>query len=150
VAPRLEGPDSDTSPSIIQEGFSFAIFDSELSATAYRPREWGMSVQWGLPMLKDCLPPELFDRVYTAANDPNFEPPDPGILPTLNGRTGELLKNVPLLRMYRVSRRRFRSLCSEGIDVQVIRATSLLACTAVADPAFKIAVVQQAAQWYHL
>jgi len=90
-----------------------------------------MSVQWGLPLLKDCLPPELFDRVYTAANDTTFEPPDPGILPTWNGQTGELLKNVPLLRMYRVSRRRFRSLCSEGIDVQVFSETSLITSTAI-------------------
>ncbi|KIX02974.1 uncharacterized protein Z518_06524 [Rhinocladiella mackenziei CBS 650.93] len=101
-----------------KEGISFAIYDSELSANTYRPREWGMSVQWGLPMLKDCLPPDLFDRFYTAANDPTFEPPDPGVLPTWNGQTGELLKNIPLLRMYRVSRRRCRNLCSEGIDVQ--------------------------------
>lgn len=70
-------------------------------------------------MLADCLPKELFDRIYTAAVDPNFEPPDPGVLPTYNGQTGELMKNIPLLRMYRVSRRRFRKLCSEDIDIQV-------------------------------
>jgi hypothetical protein len=122
VAHALSGPVTH----VPQEGVSFTIFDSEVSASTYRPREWGMSVQWGLPMLKDCLPPELFDRVYTAANDPNFEPPDPGILPTWNGQTGDLLKNIPLLRMYRVSRRRFRKLCSEGIDVQVINDTSFL------------------------
>ncbi|KIW90881.1 uncharacterized protein Z519_08664 [Cladophialophora bantiana CBS 173.52] len=99
-------------------GISFAIYESELSATTYRPREWGMSVQWGLPMLADCLPQELFERVYTAAVDPTFVPPDPGILPAINGQTGEVMKNIPLLRMYRVSRRRFRKLCTEGIDVQ--------------------------------
>ncbi|OAL37074.1 hypothetical protein AYO20_03551 [Fonsecaea nubica] len=77
-----------------------------------------MSVQWGLPMLADCLPQDLFDRVYTAAVDPTFVPPDPGHLPAINGQTGEVMKNIPLLRMYRVSRRRFRKLCSEGIDVQ--------------------------------
>jgi hypothetical protein len=69
-------------------------------------------------MLEDVLPKELFDRIYTVANDPNFTPPDPGVLPTFNGKTGELIKNIPLLRMYRVSRRKFRTLCSEGIDVQ--------------------------------
>ncbi|KIW62169.1 hypothetical protein PV04_10369 [Phialophora macrospora] len=101
-----------------KEGISFEVFESEASATAYRPREWGMSVQWGLPMLKDCLPEDLFNRIHTAAVDPDFEPPDPGILPTYNGATGELLKNIPLLRMYRVSRRRFRAFCAQGIDVQ--------------------------------
>lgn len=93
-----------------------------------------MSVQWGLPMLADCLPPHLFERIYTAAVDPNFDPPDPGILPTWNGQTGELLKNVPLLRMYRVSRRRFRALCAEGIDVQVT--LSFLSGSRLADLSF--------------
>src|SRR5947208_2343057 len=70
-------------------------------------------------MLADFLPKAIFDRVYTAANDPYFTPPDPGFLPTWNGRTGEHIKDIPLLRMYRVSRRRFRTLCSEGIEVEV-------------------------------
>lgn len=78
-----------------------------------------MSVQWGLPLLKNCLPNEMYERIHTAAVDPYFEPPDPGVMPTRNGATGELLKDIPLLRMYRVSRRRFRKLCAEGIDIQV-------------------------------
>lgn len=41
--------------------------------------------------------------------DPYFEPPDSGVLPTLNGATGKLLENVPLPRMYRVLRRKFRT-----------------------------------------
>ncbi|KAF2401057.1 FAD/NAD(P)-binding domain-containing protein [Trichodelitschia bisporula] len=77
-----------------------------------------MSVQWGLPLLESVLPRPTWERVYTAANDPFFEPPDPGNLPTWNGATGELLKDIPLLRMRRVSRRKFRALCAEGIDVQ--------------------------------
>lgn len=78
-----------------------------------------MSIQWGIPLLRGCLPEPIFDRLQTAANDPYFTPPDPGVLPTLNGKTGELLKEIPLLRMFRVSRRKFRSLCMEGIDVEV-------------------------------
>lgn len=78
-----------------------------------------MSIQWGLPMLKDILPAEMYDRIHTAAVDPYYEPQDPGILPTFNGGTGEFIKNIPLLRMYRVSRRRFRKFCSEGINTQV-------------------------------
>ncbi|KIW05397.1 hypothetical protein, variant [Verruconis gallopava] len=76
-----------------------------------------MSVQWGLPMLEDVLPKELFDTVSKAANDPYFTPPDPGVLPTWNGATGEHIKDVPLLRMYRVSRRRFRAHCAQGINI---------------------------------
>jgi hypothetical protein len=71
------------------------------------------------PMLADVLPQELFDRLSEAANDPYFEPPDPGGLPTFNGATGELIKVLPLLRMVRVSRKRFRKLCAEGINIEV-------------------------------
>jgi hypothetical protein len=70
-------------------------------------------------MLEDVLPKELFETVYKAANDPYFTPPDPGHLPTWNGATGEHIKDVPLLRMYRVSRRRFRAHCAQGVDVYV-------------------------------
>lgn len=101
-----------------KNGIACTVFESEPSATHYRAREWGMSIQWGIPLLRDCLPDDLFDRLYTAANDPSFEPPDPGKLPTLNGKTGELMKDIPLLRMYRVSRRKFRFLCAEGIQVE--------------------------------
>lgn len=70
-------------------------------------------------MLEDVLPQELYDTVYKAANDPYFTPPDPGVLPTWNGATGEHIKDVPLLRMYRVSRRRFRAHAAQGIEVNV-------------------------------
>jgi hypothetical protein len=78
-----------------------------------------MSIQWGIPLLRYCLPDSLFDHLQSAANDPSFAPPDPGVLPTWNGKTGELLKEVALLRMCRVSRRKFRNLCAEGISVEV-------------------------------
>lgn len=78
-----------------------------------------MSIQWGIPLLRHCLPEPLFDRIQSAANDPYFTPPDPGVLPTLNGKTGELLKEIPLLRMFRVSRKKFRALCTEGMTVEV-------------------------------
>lgn len=69
-------------------------------------------------MLKDLFTEEKYNRIHTAAVDTFHEPDDPGWLPTLNGATGELLKDVPLLRMYRISRRRFRGFCAENIDVQ--------------------------------
>ncbi|KFY77573.1 hypothetical protein V499_03086 [Pseudogymnoascus sp. VKM F-103] len=101
-----------------KEGIACTVFESEPSASHYRAAEWGMSIQWGIPLLQQCLPEALFDRLQSVATDPYFTPPDPGLLPTLNGKTGELLKDVPLLRMFRVSRRRFRSLCAEGISVE--------------------------------
>ncbi|KAK5943334.1 hypothetical protein PMZ80_004341 [Knufia obscura] len=73
---------------------------------------------WGLPLLKHCFTEERYSQIHTAAVDPYYEPEDPGRMPTYNGATGELIKDIPLLRMYRVSRRRFRTFCAEGIDVQ--------------------------------
>lgn len=85
-----------------------------------------MSAQWGLPLLAKIFTKEKFDQVHTAANDPYFEPPDPGILPTLNGTTGEVMKIIPLLRMYRLSRRKMRAFWAEGIKIQVISNNSEL------------------------
>ncbi|KFY24346.1 hypothetical protein V493_05297 [Pseudogymnoascus sp. VKM F-4281 (FW-2241)] len=105
-------------PNNAKEGIACTVFEAEPSASHYRAAEWGMSIQWGVPLLRQCLPEALFDRLQTVANDPYFTPPDPGHLPTMNGETGELLKNIPLLRMFRVSRRKFRGLCAEGISIE--------------------------------
>lgn len=102
-------------------------------------------------MLKTCLSEELFNRVVSdSAVDPNFEPPDPGILPTWNGATGEFIKNVPLLKMVRVSRRRFRTLCAEGIDIQA--SDSLPNCStnsATISPPLMLLVVWQKPSRHH-
>ena len=78
-----------------------------------------MSIQWALPLLERFLPDDLSSQIRSTANDPSFEPPDPSLLPTFNGKTGELLKNIELNKMIRVSRRKFRAFCARGIDIQV-------------------------------
>ena len=100
-----------------KEGIPCTVFESEPSGSHYRPREWGMSIQWGLPLLKTIFTPEKFSQIHTAAVDPNYDPPDPEKMPTFNGATGEFIKYIPLLRMYRVSRRKFRLFCAEGINI---------------------------------
>lgn len=77
-----------------------------------------MSIQWALPMVQEILPQSLWTSLHTAAVDPNYESPDEAFLPTLNGATGELIKNIPLVKFVRVSRRRFRALCAENVDIQ--------------------------------
>lgn len=39
-------------------------------------------------------------------------------MPVYNVETGEHLKDIPLIKMLRVSRQKFRALLAEGIDVQ--------------------------------
>jgi hypothetical protein len=36
-----------------------------------------------------------------------------------NGETGELMKEIPLTKLYRFSRLKARALLSEGLDIQV-------------------------------
>ncbi|KAF2724733.1 FAD/NAD(P)-binding domain-containing protein [Polychaeton citri CBS 116435] len=108
-----------------KNGISFAIYEAEPAAAFGRGREWGISVQWSLPMLPKLLPPPLLSRFQEAWVDPSWVGPDEGnILPTYNAETGELLKNVPLPKFNRVARSRFRALCAEGIDVQYDRSVS--------------------------
>ncbi|KAK5174665.1 uncharacterized protein LTR77_001747 [Saxophila tyrrhenica] len=98
----------------------FSIFESEDSAKFHRAREWGMSIQWALPMLADLLPNHLLERLQSDASvDPHYVFPETGnTMPIYNAETGELMKSIPLVKMLRVSRRRLRRLCAEGIEVQ--------------------------------
>jgi hypothetical protein len=52
-----------------------------------------MSLQWGLPILQDVLPDDLWKRVQTAAVDPHYMCPESGTsMPVYNGETGEKIK----------------------------------------------------------
>ncbi|KAK7534208.1 monooxygenase [Phyllosticta citribraziliensis] len=104
--------------SLKKEGIRCTVFEAEPSATHYRPREWGMSIHWALPLLQDCLSDELLARVRSTTVDPFYDPPETLLLPTFNGKTGEHMKDITLPLLYRVTRRGFRSLCAEGIEVK--------------------------------
>ncbi|KAH0559497.1 hypothetical protein GP486_003988 [Trichoglossum hirsutum] len=99
-------------------GIDHAVFESEPSAGHYRPREWSIGMHWSLPFLEKILPADLWVRLKEAQNDPFHESPPKDIFPILNSQTGEVLKNMPLPRTVRVSRRKMRTLCTEGIDIQ--------------------------------
>ncbi|KAI5364607.1 Putative FAD-binding domain, FAD/NAD(P)-binding domain superfamily [Septoria linicola] len=98
----------------------FAIYEAEEAATTIRgQRDWGMSIQWALPLLQQILPEDLFKRLQTTSVDPHYVfPHDGNVMPVYNVETGELVKSMPLVKMLRVSRRKFRALCAEGIDVK--------------------------------
>ncbi|KAK4609214.1 FAD-dependent monooxygenase phnB [Fulvia fulva] len=102
-----------------KHGISFSIFESERSAAVYRAREWGMSIQWALPLLSDLLPEHIHERLQSASVDPHYTFPDTGnIMPVYNAQTGERLKDIPRVKMLRVSRQKFRALLTEGIAIQ--------------------------------
>ena len=97
-----------------KNGIAFTIYEAEASATELRnQREWGMSIQWALPLLEKLLPQDLLDQLQDASVDPHYICPDEGnALPVYNVGTGELIKKVPLVKMLRVSRSKFRALCA--------------------------------------
>lgn len=69
-------------------------------------------------MLGKLLPPELLARLSETQCDPAH---DRGVNETIemrNSETGEVLKIIPTPNMKRVSRRKLRALCAEGIEVQ--------------------------------
>ncbi|KAK5122589.1 hypothetical protein LTR85_003852 [Meristemomyces frigidus] len=103
-----------------QAGIQYTIFEAEDQST-FRPREWTMALHWGLPLIEQMLPVHLAARLREAYVDPSLdfdEYPNNGTR-MFNGVTGELIKEMKLEgRFVRVSRRKLRALCSEGVDVK--------------------------------
>jgi len=78
-----------------------------------------MGIHWAIPMLKSLLPEDLFARLNEAQNDPSLELQPQDVYRIYDGRSGEIFKELPVPGMIRVSRRKMRAFCSQGIDVQV-------------------------------
>jgi len=85
-----------------------------------------MTIHWSLPQLEALLPPDLSARLNEAQNDPFLDALEQDVLKTYNGMNGEVLKALPLPRMIRVSRRKLRAFCSQGIDVKACRNREML------------------------
>ena len=104
-----------------QAGIPHTVFEAEESHT-YRPREWTMIIHWSLPLLQKLLPEHLSHRIKQDASvDPSldYDAYPNNVVRIYDGRTGQVLKELPNeSRSVRVSRRKLRRLCSEGIDVQ--------------------------------
>lgn len=77
-----------------------------------------MTLHWGASHISSCLPAELAARFHEAYADPNL--PDGKVtgLPVYNGKTGELIMEMGADKPVRVSRRKMRGLCGEGVEVQ--------------------------------
>ena len=99
----------------------YTLFESE-DEGRWRSKEWTMGIHWGLPLLESLLPPELAARIGTdgsvdASLDWTQKPNNGAYI--CDGVNGELLKDLtPEGRNVRVSRRRLRKLCQEGVEIQ--------------------------------
>lgn len=80
-----------------------------------------MSIHWSRAMLETLLPPALLARIPEAQVDPSFDSSkaEGYTVPFYNGKTGDHIVELPMKNCVRVSRRKMRSLCSEGVDVKV-------------------------------
>ncbi|KAE9381025.1 FAD/NAD(P)-binding domain-containing protein [Stipitochalara longipes BDJ] len=103
-----------------KNGISYSIFESESTSSRPRSREWGMSIHWSRPLLKELLPDEILDKIRDAQVDPTYDTSNPKgyAVPFYNGKTGEHIVDIPMVNAIRVSRRKMRALCAEGIDIQ--------------------------------
>ncbi|KAL9087409.1 MAG: hypothetical protein Q9165_006706 [Trypethelium subeluteriae] len=78
-----------------------------------------MGIHWSLPQLESLLPSELWARLRQAQNDPFAEAEEGDGMRIYNGLTGEIMAALPIEgKIVRVSRRKFRALLAEGVDVQ--------------------------------
>ena len=82
-----------------------------------------MSIHWSRPLLKTLLPDDLLAKMREAQVDPSYDPSNPAgyAVPFYNGKTGDHIMDIPMTNAIRVSRRKMRALCSEGIEIQVCR-----------------------------
>jgi hypothetical protein len=80
-----------------------------------------MSIHWSRPLLKELLPNEILDKIRYAQVDPAYDTFNPKgyVVPFYNGKTGAHIVDIPMVNAIRVSRRKMRALCAEGIDIQV-------------------------------
>lgn len=77
-----------------------------------------MTLHWAASHISACLPDHLVARFHEAYADPSLSPDAVTGLPIYNGKTGELLMSMGADKPCRVSRRKLRNLCAEGVDVQ--------------------------------
>lgn len=108
----------------MKAGIRYSIFEKEVKLN-YRSNEWTMAIHWSLDRLEKILPPELFARLSVISCNPAVAIEAGGNYPIIHGETGNMLAGVPYEKGLRVPRSQMRSLCSEGIDVQVINSNHI-------------------------
>ena len=99
-------------------GIKYTVFEKDL-ALNQRPRDWNFGVYWAQAPFEECLPKEVIDNLSTAFVDPSRKASPDDHLQMLNGKTGEVLLNMPTPNVYRLNRSRFKALTSQNLDIEV-------------------------------
>ncbi|KAF5349663.1 hypothetical protein D9756_008963 [Leucocoprinus leucothites] len=101
-----------------KNGYNVTVYEKE-AYIGERVREWTMLIHWALPTLQKTLPDDILNDMRSAYTDPFYAyDKEKEALPFYNGNTGEIAFQVPAIGMRRVSRTRFRRLCTRGLDIR--------------------------------
>ncbi|CRG89130.1 hypothetical protein PISL3812_06166 [Talaromyces islandicus] len=96
----------------------YTIFERDSEYTFLnKARDWGMQLHWGKEHLFKLLPERLHSRFDEALVDPHFKEDLP--FPHINGETGEVIAEIHMPGLVRVSRGKLRKLLSGGEQVTI-------------------------------
>jgi flavin-dependent dehydrogenase len=76
-----------------------------------------LGIHWSIPILEKLLPADLSSRLFEAQCDPGLITDLDTTIELLNSETGDVLKTISTPDLKRVSRKKLRALCAEGIEV---------------------------------
>lgn len=96
---------------------NFVILEKE---PAPRDRNWGVTISWSTPLIKQILPESLFARLKECQTDPELDSKEAGCEGVLvrDGATGETMATPHFPGVRRINVKKTRKLWSEGIDVK--------------------------------
>ncbi|CZS97437.1 related to monooxygenase [Rhynchosporium graminicola] len=87
-----------------KKALHFLIFDRDEHIDA-RKQGWGLTIHSALPVLENCLPSELFDRLKTVQVDPEQGRNDTGQFIFLNLANAEAMFQIPPAQRLRILKR---------------------------------------------
>jgi hypothetical protein len=108
--------------SAAQAGIQYTIYERESEHDFYnRPRDWGMLLHWGEEYLKRLLPDHLVVQLRKVRCDPDLTEDEATLrgVPYVDALTGELIAEIPMQGVNRVSRMKLRRFLTDGQDLDI-------------------------------
>ncbi|KAM3414140.1 putative monooxygenase [Cercospora zeina] len=105
-----------TAHALQMKGARVTVYEQDASLDA-RPRDWNFGIYWAQVPLQECLPEHLAKQVEDAQVD-DYRAGEDEVMSIYNGKTGELLRELPAPYNIRLARKRFLRLISQDVDIQ--------------------------------
>ncbi|KAK7996257.1 FAD/NAD(P)-binding domain-containing protein [Apiospora marii] len=96
---------------------AYKVFEQDPTPKPRNARDWAIGCHWSYPILAGLIGEEKWARIIETQTDPNTPTKASDACPVINGKTGEIIRHVPLNNFYRLVRSRFRAFMAEDIDV---------------------------------